>query len=88
VALAAEGPAGDSEAARRRHEAHAVQQVAHQLGNTPAVARRAYVDPRVVASYENGATVDLDDTDADDTFEAVDDIEDVEAAVIELIEDA
>jgi DNA topoisomerase IB len=93
VALAAEGPAGDSEAARRRHEAHAVQQVAHQLGNTPAVARRAYVDPRVVASYENGTTVDLDldadtDHDAEDTLDAVDDLEDVEAAVIELIEDA
>ena len=27
------------------------------LGNTPAVARSAYVDPRVIDRYENGQTV-------------------------------
>lgn len=28
-----------------------------ELGNTPAVARRSYVDPRVLAAYERGDTI-------------------------------
>jgi DNA topoisomerase-1 len=32
----------------------AVTTVAHYLGNTPAIARRAYVDPRVFSSYRTG----------------------------------
>jgi DNA topoisomerase IB len=32
--------------------------VSHELGNTPAVARGSYVDPRVVAGYEQGITID------------------------------
>ena len=31
--------------------------VADELGNTPAVARRSYVDPRVVTAYEQGITI-------------------------------
>jgi DNA topoisomerase I len=31
--------------------------VSEQLGNTPAVARRSYVDPRVVSAYEQGVTI-------------------------------
>jgi DNA topoisomerase I len=31
--------------------------VADQLGNTPAVARSSYVDPRVVEAYEQGLTI-------------------------------
>jgi DNA topoisomerase-1 len=31
--------------------------VSDQLGNTPAVARRSYVDPRVVTAYERGLTI-------------------------------
>ena len=31
--------------------------VSEQLGNTPAVARRSYVDPRVVLAYEQGLTI-------------------------------
>lgn len=32
--------------------------VAEALGNTPAVARASYVDPRVVAAYEDGRTIE------------------------------
>lgn len=38
-------------------ERQAVRLVAEQLGNTPAVARRSYVDPVVVDSYEAGVTL-------------------------------
>jgi DNA topoisomerase IB len=31
--------------------------VAEELGNTPAVARGSYVDPRVVTAYEQGITL-------------------------------
>ncbi len=46
-----------SKTARRREEAAVMRAVAAELGNTPAVARRAYVDPRVVMAYEQGITI-------------------------------
>ncbi|WP_229731045.1 DNA topoisomerase IB [Microbacterium faecale] len=39
---------------RRNAVAHAFGEVARILGNTPATARSAYVDPRVVDLYEHG----------------------------------
>ncbi|MFI5845228.1 DNA topoisomerase IB [Catenuloplanes sp. NPDC051500] len=53
AALAAEGPR-PTPAKRRRVVARAMKQVAAALGNTPAVARASYVDPRVVEHYEKG----------------------------------
>lgn len=43
--------------ARRRAEAAVMRAVAEELGNTPAVARGSYVDPRVVAAYQQGLTI-------------------------------
>jgi DNA topoisomerase I len=56
VALAAEE---DVETGRQRRKAvvRVVQRVALVLGNTPAVARGSYVDPRVIERYEGGETV-------------------------------
>ena len=34
-----------------------MREVAEALGNTPAVARSAYVDPRVVDAYRDGLTI-------------------------------
>ena len=34
-----------------------MKEVAEELGNTPAVARGSYVDPRVVTGYERGLTI-------------------------------
>lgn len=42
---------------RKRVEAAVMREVAEELGNTPAVARGSYVDPRVVRAYENGMTI-------------------------------
>jgi DNA topoisomerase IB len=47
----------NSKTARRREEAAVMRAVSDQLGNTPAVARRSYVDPRVVSAYEQGLTI-------------------------------
>lgn len=46
-----------SKTARRREEAAVMRAVAEELGNTPAVARRSYVDPRVITAYEEGITI-------------------------------
>lgn len=38
-------------------ESAVMKEVAEGLGNTPAVARASYVDPRVVKGYERGVTI-------------------------------
>ena len=35
----------------------AVKEVAHYLGNTPAVCRASYIDPRVFDRYRSGVTI-------------------------------
>lgn len=59
VALAVSGPAAahGSKHARRRAINRAVQEVAGYLGNTPAVARASYIDPRVFDRFEGGLTI-------------------------------
>jgi DNA topoisomerase IB len=42
----------------QRAERAAMEQVGEQLGNTPAVARRSYVDPRVVEGFEDESTIE------------------------------
>ena len=44
-----------SPTARKRAVARAMKEVAHYLGNTPAVCRSSYVDPRIVDRYVAGA---------------------------------
>ena len=41
----------------KRVESAVMKEVAEELGNTPAVARSSYVDPRVVEGYESGITI-------------------------------
>ena len=67
-----------SATARTRAVRRAYQEVSHYLGNTPAVSRRAYVDPRVVDRFRGGFTIA-------DVFDAP--REAIEAAVIDLIEE-
>src|SRR4030095_4304215 len=43
--------------ARARAVSRAVKEVAHYLGNTPAVCRASYIDPRVVDRYRSGLTI-------------------------------
>ena len=42
----------------KRVESAVMKEVAEGLGNTPAVARNSYVDPRVVEGYESGRTIE------------------------------
>ena len=61
--LAAAALAGEeeppSDAAAKRTINRAVKTVAAALGNTPAVCRRSYIDPRVFDRYRDGETIDL-----------------------------
>ena len=58
VALAVSTHVADTPTARRRAVARAMSEVATYLGNTPAVARASYVDPRVIDLFEDGITVE------------------------------
>jgi DNA topoisomerase I len=58
VALAVSTHVADTPTARRRAITRAMQEVSTYLGNTPAVARASYVDPRVIDLFEDGITVE------------------------------
>jgi DNA topoisomerase IB len=77
-----------SERARKRVERAVMVHVAEQLGNTPAVARRSYVDPRVLAAWERGDTIAPDRVPDDPDELAADDLRGaIEKAVIDLLDD-
>ena len=57
VALAAEGLDAQTKTARQRTIKAAVTQVAGFLGNTPAVCRASYIDPRVFDRFLSGWTI-------------------------------
>ena len=62
--------------------------MAHHLGNTPAVCRASYIDPRVFDRYDAGVTIGgvLDALgEADLTAPGVQDP--IERAVLDLLED-
>jgi DNA topoisomerase IB len=58
VALAVAGDAPATRTGRRRAITRAVGEVAYYLGNTPAVARASYIDPRLFDAYGDGRTID------------------------------
>jgi DNA topoisomerase-1 len=58
AALAGEDKPASASAAKRTIN-RAVKTVAAALGNTPAVCRRSYIDPRVFDRYRDGETIDL-----------------------------
>ncbi|WCD83739.1 hypothetical protein KPP03845_100058 [Streptomyces xanthophaeus] len=58
VALAVSENMADASSTRRRSaEARAVREVSRYLGNTPAVCRASYINPRVIELFENGVTI-------------------------------
>ena len=57
VALAVSSSMARSPTGRKRAITRAMKEVSDYLGNTPAVCRSSYVDPRVVDRYTGGATV-------------------------------
>jgi DNA topoisomerase I len=57
VALSGEPAPPRSDRAAKRAIAGAVKEVSEALGNTPAVCRASYIDPRVLDRYRDGVTI-------------------------------
>jgi DNA topoisomerase IB len=58
VSLAASGPAATaSKTARKRAKTRAIKEVSRFLGNTPAVARASYIDPRVFDRFDSDRVI-------------------------------
>jgi DNA topoisomerase IB len=87
VALARRAREATPATSRRRAASAAMTEVAEFLGNTPAVARASYIDPRVLDRFHEGVTIlptlerlRMDDP-SDPAFRA-----DVEEAVLDLLD--
>jgi DNA topoisomerase I len=58
VALGVSDRAPETRTGRNRAITRAVKEVAYYLGNTPAVARASYIDPRVFDRFADGEAID------------------------------
>jgi DNA topoisomerase IB len=87
VGLAVSLPASTSPNARKKAVARAVSEVAGYLGNTPAVCRASYIDPRVIDRYDDGITIadDLIELGHDTRFGTLATHGTVEEAVLRLL---
>jgi DNA topoisomerase IB len=54
--LCEKAPATSSASAQQRHVAGIIREAAASLGNTPAVCRKSYIDPRVLDNFSSGDT--------------------------------
>ncbi len=86
VGLAVTEPEHLSQAARKRATVRVVKEVAFYLGNTAAVARNSYIDPRIFDRYRDGQTIrpELDLVGADPDATAIQGP--VEKAVLDLLD--
>ncbi len=57
TSLADNASRGDTKTARKQVVRQAVVEVSEYLGNTPAIAKSSYIDPRVLDLYEDGTTI-------------------------------
>lgn len=87
VGLAVSTAAPTSPTARRRAVTRVVREVSEYLGNTPAVCRASYIDPRVFDLYDDGTTIagSLGRLGADADFGQPATHGQVEAAVLRLL---
>jgi DNA topoisomerase IB len=60
LALAVSAPAHGTPTSRKRAITRAIKETSHYLGNTPAVCRASYIDPRVFDAYRGGLVLDQD----------------------------
>jgi DNA topoisomerase I len=84
IELAREGPAGSKGSGERAIQA-AIKRVAERLGNTPAVCRSSYVDPRLLDRFREGKAIELPDLSAEGIVTPREQGR-VERRVLELIE--
>ena len=88
VALSVSGLAATSRTARKRAKSRAIKEVAHYLGNTPAVARASYIDPRVFDRFDGGVTISGALPELMEDWASQPEVQQaVEEAVLDLLED-
>lgn len=58
----------DSQAEAKRNVVAAIEKVAKQFGNTPAICRKSYVHPEVLTAYMSGEFVDMIEAKIAQTF--------------------
>jgi DNA topoisomerase-1 len=87
VGVAVSGEVAKSQSGRKRAISRAVKEVAKYMGNTPAVCRASYIDPRVFDRYRSGWTISLDSIGEGVTFGEPSTQGAIEAAVLDLIEE-
>ena len=85
AAVAVAGEVPKSKTARKRRINDAVKGVAFFLGNTPAVCRASYIDPRVFDRFDSGWTIALPKRTGDELLANETSRRRVEKAVIDLI---
>jgi DNA topoisomerase-1 len=85
TALAGEVPA--TKTARKRRVNEAVKLVSFFLGNTPAVCRASYIDPRVFDRFQSGWTIAVELGPDEDPFARDRKRRRLERAVLDLISD-
>ena len=76
----------DDEAGRKRAITAAIEEVAEQLGNTPAVCRACYVHPDLLAAYLDGTLVDALSERARGAGRGAHALQPAEAAVLGLLQ--
>jgi len=85
VGLAVSTRAPTSVTARKQAVSRVVKEVAEYLGNTPAVCRSSYIDPRVLDLYDDGTTISLERLGADASYGQPATHGRIEAAVLRLL---
>lgn len=89
VSIAGKRELASTKASRTRAKAAAVKEVAFFLGNTPAVARSSYIDPRVFDRFDSGWTIQarVDELGGPESFSDPEGRVALEDAVRDLISD-
>ena len=75
----------ESPTARKKAVTRVIQEVADKLGNTPAVCRASYIDPRIIDLYADGHVVDLADLGDGASYGSPAFQGEIEAAVLALL---
>ena len=88
LAVAVLGRRVRSETERRRIVIQASKEVARYLGNTPAVCRNSYIDPRVFELFYSGKTISVELEALAERDAIENDLHVAESAVVELLSDA
>ena len=71
---------------REKNIRAAVEEVAKRLGNTPAVAKSSYIDPRIIAHYMDGKTIKNFQEKVKDLLREMKNLSPTEACVLHMLE--